>query len=86
MTTFYLSKYAPTKGIVTVDELVDESDTEIKVGTKTFKIGRDVFTSLNDARKDAVKRTRRKVTALLKKEEKLETLISSWEDEIDGNV
>lgn len=80
--TFYLSKYAPTKGIVTVNELVDETDTEIKVGTKTFKIGRDVFTSLDDARRDAIKRTRRKVSALFAKEGKLEAQIEQWELEL----
>lgn len=80
--TFYLSKYAATKGIVTVNELVDVTDTEIQVGTKTFKIGRDVFTSLDDARRDAIKRTRRKVSALFAKEGKLELQIEQWETEL----
>ncbi len=69
----YVTKYSATKGILEVeDHMLDVR----------FNIGRDYFTDLDKARMDAIKRTRKKVTALFKKEQALEAKISQWESEL----
>ena len=89
MNTYYVSKYAATKGIVTLtDAEVDSclaTDEAISVihGGKAYTLGKDVFCERADALRDAVKRGRRKVTALIKKEEALEERVNQWEYELD---
>ncbi len=85
--TFYISKYAATKGILTILGTDPEPTDEGKLVTydaegKEYTVGTGCFEHLDAARIDAIKRTRRKVSALFKKEEKLEAQISRWESEL----
>lgn len=86
MKSYYISKYAPTKGILTqqTDEELEQENGSINVVLegKTYTLGKGVFASLDDARRDAIKRTRRKVSALFAKEGRLELEIEKWESEL----
>ncbi len=83
----YISKYASTKGILTVKTTDPEPTDAGKLivfddyGSK-FTVGLGCFETLDEARLDAIKRTRKKVSLLVKKEQKLEDQISVWESEL----
>ncbi len=92
MSKFYVTKYAATKGIIPLEG--PRTTTQLDgTGAPTgivlvngprgyLVLGKDCYENLDEARKDAIKRTRRKVTALFKKEEKLEGWIGVWEREL----
>ncbi len=86
MSKFYVTKYASTKGILTVEADPDITDTGKVVifnsDGKKFVVGASCFESLDAARHDAIKRTRRKISGLVKKENSLEAAISIWESEL----
>ncbi len=72
----YITKYAATKGIFVANVDADGVDAE---HGKVYVIGKGCFENMVDAKRDAIRRVRRKITALVAKEAKLESMIDIWE-------
>ncbi len=66
----YITKYAATKGIFVANVDAEGVDAEL---------GKGCFENMVDAKRDAIRRVRRKITALVAKEAKLESMIDIWE-------
>lgn len=71
--TWYVTKYALTRGVKEVKARAQTGKWVIPVGYfAQYKIGRDVFDNLPDALADAEKRRAKKIAALRRQIEKLE--------------
>lgn len=74
MRTFYVTKYALTKGIKCEALRVSASD-ELACGdswSSAYRIGRDCFDSWEEAHKDAEKRRKKQIASLRKQIKKLQ--------------
>lgn len=80
--TFWITKYALTRGVFSVQARISKADTcDYAVGEEGLfcRIGRDAFESETEAIQDALDRARAKIVALQTQSKRLHTKIQEFE-------